>query len=46
MAEIKECHLLGCEAPWAIDRERAYSWDVGGLFGDWLLRSACCITEI
>ena len=25
--------------------ERAYSWDVGGPFGDWPLRSACCITD-
>ena len=25
------------------NREREYSWDVGGPFGDWPLRSACCI---
>ena len=44
-AELTECHLLGCEASWAISRERAYSWEVGGPFGDRLLRSACFITQ-
>ena len=43
LAETEECHLLGCEVLWAIGRERAYCWDAGGPFGDWPLRSACCI---
>ena len=34
---------MGCEDPWGTGRERAYSWDAGGPFGDWSLRSACCI---
>ena len=34
---------MGCEGPWATGRERAYSWDAGRPFGDWLLCSACCI---
>ena len=43
LAETEECHLLGCEVLRAIGRERAYCWDAGGPFGDWPLRSACCI---
>ena len=37
---------MGCEGPRVNGRERAYSWDAVGPFGDWLLRSACCITDI